>query len=37
MMRRFTWNRFPIKVCDWFLAYSSFFIFLPCLHGPQFE
>jgi len=20
-MRSFTWNRFPIKICDWFFAY----------------
>ena len=22
-MRSFTWNRFPIKICDWFLAYFT--------------
>jgi len=23
MMRSFTWNRFPIKIFDWFLAYFT--------------
>jgi len=23
MMRSFTWNRFPIKICDLFPAYST--------------
>jgi len=27
MMRSFTWNRFPIKICDWFFAYFIFFLF----------
>ena len=23
MMRSFTWNQSPIKICDWFLAYFT--------------